>query len=85
MMSQHNNARIQLPLVGVILLCLLVGIYLLASRRFAKPDPSDKIIKHSAETSPDEALKYWTADKMRDAKATDLPTTNALEQKKQHP
>ena len=83
-MSQHNNARIPLPLVGVILLCLLVGIYLLASRRFAKLDPSDKIIKHSTETSSDEALKYWTADKMREAKPADLPTTNAIEQGKQH-
>ena len=84
MMSQQHR-RIQLPLVGTLLLCLLVGVYLLAWKRFSKPDRSSTIIKHSVETHPDDALTYWTADKMRHAKGADLPNVNALERGKQHP
>jgi len=76
---------IQLPLVGVILVCLLVGVYLFAYKRFSKPDPSTTIIKHSVETDPNEVLKYWTADKMRDAKPADLPNVDTLDRGKQHP
>ena len=75
----------RLPLVGTILLCLLVGVYLFAWKRFSKSAPSATIVKHSVETPADEALKYWTADKMRDAKAAPLPNVNALEREKQHP
>jgi len=46
---------IQLPLVGMILLCLLALVYLLAWKRFSKRDPSATIIKHSVDTSPDDA------------------------------
>ena len=81
----RQQRRIQLPLVGTILLCLLVGVYLLAWKRFSKPDPSATIIKHSVETPSDEALKYWTADKMRNAKGANLPNVNALSRGKQHP
>ncbi len=82
-MSQQQRL-IQLSLVGTILLCLLVGVYLFACKRFSKPDRS-VVIKHSVETPSDDALKYWTADKMRDAKAADLPNVNALDPGKQHP
>ena len=71
---------IQLPLVGAILACLLVGVYLFACKRFSEPDPSTTIIKHSVETDPNEALKYWTADRMRDAKPADLPNVDTLDQ-----
>ena len=83
-MMSRQQRRIQLPLVGTILLCLLVGVYLLAWKRFSKPDPST-IIKHSVDTPSDEALKHWTADKMRNAKAANLPNVNALSREKQHP
>ena len=76
---------IQLPLVGMILLCLLAIVYLLAWKRFSKRDPSATIIKHSVDTSPDDALKYWTADKMRKAKPADLPHVDTRDQGKQHP
>ena len=76
---------IQLPLVGMILLCLLAIVYLLAWKRFSKRDPSATIIKHSVDTSPDDALKYWTADKMRTAKAANLPNVTALHRGKRHP
>ncbi|MFL5655042.1 MAG: hypothetical protein ACJ8CB_12815 [Ktedonobacteraceae bacterium] len=83
-MMSRQYKRIQLPLVGTILLCLLVGVYLLAWKRFSKPDPSSTISKHSVDTHPDDTLKYWTADKMRHAKPAHLPNVNALEQGKQH-
>ncbi len=76
---------IQLPLVGMILLCLLAIVYLLAWKRFSKRDPAATIIKHSVDTSPDDALKYWTADKMRNAKPAKLPHVKALKRKKQRP
>jgi hypothetical protein len=79
-MSQQQRL---IPLVGAILLCLLVGVYLLAWKRFSKPDPT--IIKHPVDTDPEATLKYWTADKMRKAKPVKLPNVTALEQGKQHP
>ena len=81
----RQQRLIQLPLVGMILLCLLAIVYLLAWKRFSKRDPSATIIKHSVDTSPDDALKYWTADKMRNAKPAKLPHVKALKRKKQHP
>jgi len=77
---------IQLPLVGMIILCLLAIAYLIAGKkRSSKPGPSATIIKHPVDTSADDTLKYWTADKMRRAKGADLPHVNALDQEKKHP
>ncbi len=75
----------QLPLVGALLLCLLVGVYLFASKRFLKANPSVVINRHSIETDPDDALKYWTMDKRRNAKPADLPNVDTLDRGKQHP
>jgi hypothetical protein len=83
MMSQKQRL-IQLTLPATVLLGLLVGVYLIAWRRFAKPAPTPTIVKHSVNTSPDEALKYWTVDKMRDAQPVDLPNVKALKPKKKH-
>jgi hypothetical protein len=83
-MPRHPKL-IQLSLVGTVLLGLLIGVYLVALRRFPKPDPSHTIIKHSVDTHPDEVLKYWTADRMRNAKPVDLPNVTALDREKQHP
>jgi hypothetical protein len=69
----------------MILFCLLAIVYLLAWKRFSKRDRPATIIKHPVETSPDDALKYWTADKMRHAKPAKLPHVNDLKRKKQHP
>ena len=82
-MSQQRI--IYLPLVGAILLCLLVGVYLAAWKRFLKSTPSNKVTKHTVKTLPDEALKYWTADRMRNAKAAPLPRVNTLDREKQDP
>ena len=83
-MSQQQRL-IYLPLVGTILLCLLVGVYLAAWKRFSKSTPSNKVTKHTVKTPPDEALKYWTADRMRNAKAAPLPRVNTLDREKQDP
>ena len=80
----RQQRLIYLPLVGTILLCLLVGVYLAAWKRFSKPDPPAKIVKHSVETPSEDALKYWTADKMRNAKPARLPNVNALSRGKQN-
>jgi len=76
---------IYLPLVGTIILCLLVGLYLVVWKRFSKSTPSNKVTKHMVKTPPDEALKYWTEDRMRNAKAAPLPGVNTLDREKQDP
>ena len=81
----RQQKLIYMPLIGTILLCLLVGVYLAAWKRFSKPGSPSRIIKHSVETPSDDVLNYWTADKMRNAKAANLPNVNALSREKQHP
>ena len=83
-MSQRYRF-IQLSLVGTTLLCLLVGVYLLAWKRISKKKRSSTIVKHKVGKKADDTLKYWTADKMRNAKATNMPNVDALDQEKQHP
>jgi hypothetical protein len=83
-MMSRQQKLIYLPLVGTIFLCLFVGVYLAAWKRFSKSTAQDKIIKHSVETPADEALSYWTADKMRNAKGAPLPSVNALGRGKRH-
>ena len=81
----RQRRPIQLPVVSVILLCLLGGIYLFAGRHSSKPDPASTVRKHSADTSPDETLKYWTKDRMRKARPAKLPHVNANDKGKQNP
>jgi hypothetical protein len=84
-MMSRQHRLLQLTLVGTILLCLLVGVYLFAKKRSSKPDSSTTIIRHSVDTSSDDTLKYWTADKMRNAQGANLPNVTALDRKKRHP
>ncbi len=81
MMSQKQRL-IQLALPATVLLGLLVGVYLVAWRRLAKSAPTPTIVKHSLNASPDEALSYWTADKMRAAKPAELPVVKNVKSKK---
>jgi hypothetical protein len=74
-----------LPLVGIVLLCLFVSLYLAVWKRFSKSTPPKKVTKHRVETPPDEALKYWTAEKMRNAKPAPLPKVNSVDREKQDP
>src|SRR5439155_12968275 len=83
-MSQQQRL-LQLPLVGTILLCLLVCVYLVAKKRSAKSASSIPISKHSVENSSEEALNYWTADKMRTAKPAPMPNVKALKREKKRP
>jgi hypothetical protein len=84
-MMLQPQRLIQLPLIGVILLCLLAITYLIARKRSSKPGPAATIIKHTVDTSSDDALKYWTADRMRKAKGAKMPHVDALDQEKKHP
>ena len=80
-MSKQQK-RIYQSLLSTIMLSLLVGVFLFAKKRRAKSKSSPPITKHSVETSPEDTLKYWTADKMRDAKAAPMPEVNEQNLKK---
>src|SRR5712692_9686627 len=84
-MMLQQQRLIRLALVGTVLLCLLVGVYLFAWKRFSKPAPSATIIKHPVETPADDALKYRTADKTREAKPGPLPNVETLDREKRRP
>ncbi len=75
MVQEQKISQFFLP--GTVLLCLLVGISLIAWRLLSKPAPAT-IVKHPVDTPPNKALEYWTADKMRKAGATNMPQTDAL-------
>jgi hypothetical protein len=81
----RKQKLIYLPMVGTIFLCLLVGVYLATWKRFSKPKPSETIVKQKVNTPSEDALKYWTANKMRDAKAAPLPNVSTLDRGKKDP
>jgi hypothetical protein len=81
----RKQKLIYLPMVGTILLCLLVGVCLAAWKRLSKPEPSATIVKHKVNAPSEDALKYWTANRMRDAKAAPLPNVSTLDRAKQDP
>ena len=76
-MMLQQRRFIQLPLVGVLLLGLLAGAYLVMAvrKRLAKPGDGAGVVRHSVDTSPEDALKYWTEEKMRKAKPAKMPKT----------
>ena len=73
---------IRLPIGGTILLCLLAGLYLGVWKRLSKSARPGRVIKHAVET-PRDALKYWTAEKMRNARPAEMPNLNGLDRGKQ--
>jgi hypothetical protein len=79
MMSQQNRL-IQLSLLGALLLALFAVVYL-ANKRIGKPG-RPKIVKHRVKTKPADALKHWTAERMRDAKGVELPKVDIVDQEK---
>lgn len=83
-MLQHQGST-QLPLLGALLLCLLVGVSLLAWRWFAQSESSDAVVRHTVDTPAEDVLKYWTAERMRKTKATRMPHIGTPERKKPHP
>lgn len=74
----QQKRLLQLPLVGVILLCLLAVLFFAGRKRASKPDPSDKVHTHTVEKRPDEVRKYWTEENMRKAKPAPMPQTDDL-------
>jgi len=74
---QRQSKPVQFPWLGPVLLSVLIGLFLVALRRFAKPDPSGAVIRHSVDTHSDDALKYWTAEKMHNTKNTTMPNITA--------
>ena len=64
---------------------LLDGVLTSAEVGASKPDPASTVKKHSVETSPDETLKYWTAERMRKAKPAKLPHIKGGDKGKQNP
>ena len=74
MMLQQSRFN-RLPLVGVLLLGLLAGVYLAMSarKRLAKSDGVASVVGHSVDTSAGDALKYWTEERMRNAKPAKMP------------
>jgi hypothetical protein len=78
----QQRRLIYLPLVGVALIGLLAGVYLLAGRRFMKKDAQGGVARHTVETPAEDVLKYWTADKMRSARPAPLPKVDASEKKR---
>jgi hypothetical protein len=72
---------IQLSVVGTALLGLIVGVYLVTYKRFSRQNPT--IIKHSVDTSPDDALKYWTGERMRNAQPAHMPNITSLDGRKE--
>jgi hypothetical protein len=81
-MSQQRV--LQLSLLGALLLGAFAIVYLVVSKRSGKPDPAHSVVKHSVGTPPDEALKYWTAEKKRRAKGVKMPHVKALDQEEKH-
>jgi hypothetical protein len=80
MMSQMLR-RIQLPLIGIVLLGLFIGVFLVACKRFTKKsDSAENVVKHTIKTPARDVLKYWTADKMHGARGVDLPQVDVTEQ-----
>ena len=78
----QSRRPVQLPLISFISLCMLVVLTFLLWRRFMKPESEPSVTRHSVENSPDDALKYWTADKMHNTSATNMPTVNELHEVK---
>lgn len=74
---------IYIPFIGIVILSLFIGLFLATRKRSSKSLPPKKVTKHKVEASPDEALKYWTADKLHNAKGAPLPQVNNLDQEKQ--
>jgi hypothetical protein len=82
MMSRlsQQNRLIQLPLVGVIVLALLLGLFLAGRKRVSK---LGKVVGHKVETSAEEVQKYWTAERMRNAQPAPMPHLTDGEGKQQ--
>ncbi len=78
-MSQQQRL-IQLPLAGAFLLCLLAILFFVGKKRPAK----DGVSKHVVKKHPDDVQKYWTEERIREAKPAPMPHTTDLKTGKKH-
>ena len=80
MMIQQQKSR--LPLVVVIALSLFMGVavYLavVGRKQEANDDNAAGVARHSVDTSAEDALKYWTKEKMESAKPAKMPKAKKL-------
>jgi hypothetical protein len=83
-MSQEQN-NTQLPLIGGFLLGLLMVAGLLTWQRQRQPARVSAMARQKTKTSPEEALRYWTADKKRKAKPAPMPHIDTSNQEKKQP
>ena len=88
MLQQRRFVR--LPLVGMLLLGLLAGVFvaMAARKRLAKSGDAASVVGHSVDTSAGDALKYWTEERMRSAKPAKMPkvkNVKPIEGKKKRP
>ncbi len=75
-----QQQKFRLPLL-VILLGLLVGlgaILVMVVRKQGAKDDDAGVARHSVNTSPADALKYWTEEKMHSAKPAKMPKTKKV-------
>lgn len=79
----QKRSLIQLSLVGAIVLALLLGLFLTGRKRMSKPDPAAGVARHSLKTPAEDVQKYWTAEKMRDAKPAPMPHISGVKEGKQ--
>lgn len=79
-MAQEQK-RVQLPIIGILLAAVVAGVSVVTWRRIAKPKQPAKVSKHKVENSSQDALNYWTKDKMRSTHETNMPNVNNLERK----
>jgi flagellar basal body-associated protein FliL len=84
MMSQQSRL-IQLPIIGMFLLGLLAIAFWVGRKRSSHQEPASAVRKHTVETSSEDALKYWTADKMRKAKPAKMPNVKGIDREKPQP
>lgn len=80
----QKRSMIQLSLVGAIVLAVLLGLFLTGRKRMSKPDPAAGVARHSLKTPPEDVQKYWTAEKMREAKPVPMPHIAGAKEGKPH-
>jgi hypothetical protein len=84
-MSQQQKL-IRLPLAALFFLGLLaLAYFVIRKRSSANQEGASAVSGHAVETSPEDALQYWTAEKMRKAKPARMPRVKKVEPEKQPP
>ena len=70
------------PLFAVMFLGFVLGVLLTVGKRSSKEEPAGRTARHKVDSSPDEVLKYWTRDRMQNAKPAEMPEIKKSEPEK---